>query len=41
MTPILPSIRDFGNRLYLDGDPTDEIARLELALKSAVSYKDI
>ena len=41
MTPILPSIRDFGNRLYLDGDPTDDIARLELALKSALSYKDI
>ena len=41
LTPILPSIRDFGNRLYLDGDPTDDIARLELALKSAVSYKDI
>ena len=41
LTPILPSARDFGNRLYLEGDPTDEIARLQSAVESAVSFKDI
>lgn len=41
LTPILPSVRDFGNRFYLEGDPTDEIPQLQKALEAAVSFKDI